>query len=79
MPTLPTPTVKDNPENGIMPRAAPKLAIASYLTERLDIPASTTYAMARDGRLPGVVWVGKSLRFDVAKLEAWIESGGGSI
>jgi excisionase family DNA binding protein len=79
MPTLPIATVKDNPKQAIMPGTAPKLVRVSYLTERLDIPTSTTYAMAKDGRLPGVVWVGKTLRFDVTNLEAWIASGGGSI
>lgn len=52
------------------------LATAQQVAERLRLPISTIYELARQGRIPGVVRVGRSVRFDLKKLELWIEEGG---
>ena len=42
----------------------------------LPLPKSSIYDLARYGKLPGVVRVGKRVLFDVDELEAWIDAGG---
>lgn len=39
-------------------------------------PVASIYAWAREGRLPGVVRVGRSIRFDADKIEEFIANGG---
>jgi excisionase family DNA binding protein len=46
------------------------------VAQRLAIPESTIYEMARQNRIGGVVRIGRRVRFDPDKLEAWIEAGG---
>lgn len=53
-----------------------KLITAEAVAERLDVPKSTIYEAARQNRIGGVVRLGRVLRFDPDKLEAWLESGG---
>ena len=42
----------------------------------LPLPKSSLYDLARYGKIPGVVRVGRRVLFDLDQLEAWIESGG---
>ena len=44
-----------------------------------DLPLSTLYDLARASPpgLPGVVRVGRRVLVDLAKVEAWIDRGGG--
>lgn len=58
------------------PEVAQRLERVAYPAQRLNAPVSTIYQMVRDGRIPGVVKVGRGIRFDVDKLEAWIANGG---
>lgn len=58
------------------PEQAPKLERVAYPAKRLNAPVSTIYQMVKNGRIPGVVKVGRTIRFDVDKLEAWIADGG---
>lgn len=58
------------------PGRARKLLTAEAVAERLDVPKSTIYEAARQNRIDGVVRLGRVLRFDPMKLEAWLESGG---
>ena len=44
----------------------------------LPIAKSSVYDLAREGRLPGVVKVGRRLLFDLQVLDLWIERGGGT-
>ena len=53
-----------------------KLLKPEAVAERLDLPLSTVYEMARRNRIGGVVRLGRRLRFEPSKLEAWIEAGG---
>lgn len=53
-----------------------KLLTAEAIAERLDVPKSTIYEAARQNRIGGVVRLGRLLRFDQAKFEAWLEAGG---
>ena len=53
-----------------------KLLTAEAVAERLDVPKSTIYEAARQNRIGGVVRLGRVLRFDPKKFEAWLESGG---
>ena len=45
-----------------------------------NVPLSTLYDLARASppRLPGVVRVGRRVLVDLAKVEAWIDGGGGA-
>lgn len=58
------------------PGRARKLLTAEAVAERLDVPKSTIYEAARQNRIGGVVRLGRVLRFDPAKFEQWLESGG---
>ena len=42
----------------------------------LPLPKSSLYDLARYGKLPGVVRVGRRILFDLDVLDAWIDSGG---
>lgn len=55
---------------------AEKLMTAEAIATRCDMPLSTIYEMARQNRIGGVVRLGRVLRFDPGKFEAWLESGG---
>lgn len=46
------------------------------VAELMDVPASTVYDLARQGRIAGLVRFGRHVRFDKAKLEHWLEQGG---
>ena len=67
---LTQPTTPDKPR--------PKLVPAPVIAEMMSLPLPTFYEHARKGRIPGVVKVGRRVLFDIAKVEAWIDSGGGS-
>jgi excisionase family DNA binding protein len=43
----------------------------------LPLPKSSLYDLARYGRMPGVVRVGRRLLFDLDTLDEWIAAGGG--
>ena len=53
-----------------------KLLSVKAIAERCDIPESTVYEMARQNRIGGVVRLGRKLRFDPDKFEAWLDAGG---
>lgn len=61
---------------GDRPQRASRLERVSYPAQHLNAPASTIYRLVAEGRIPGVVKVGRAIRFDVDKLEAWIANGG---
>ena len=63
---------KDTPMRGRR-----RLVSAVELREKLlPLPKSTLHEMARQGRLPGVVKVGRRTLFDLDALEAWLDGGG---
>jgi hypothetical protein len=54
-----------------------KLARASEIRELFDLRSNArVYELARNGMLPGVVRVGRQLRFDMTKIRSFIEAGG---
>jgi excisionase family DNA binding protein len=53
-----------------------ELVDVDYLSAWFKKPRKTIYRHAKEGRLPGVVRLGRSLRFDRAKIEAWLAAGG---
>jgi excisionase family DNA binding protein len=55
-----------------------KLVRVGYLAERLDKPESSIYLMVKEGRIPGVVRLGRTIRFKLDEVESWIEAGGES-
>lgn len=60
-------------------RASPQSRLVTNAELRqllLPIPKSTVDEMARRGRLPGVVHVGRKRLYDVDKIRAWIDAGG---
>ena len=66
-------TVAERPQSAPKPR---KLLSVKAISERCDIPESTVYEMARQNRIGGVVRLGRKLRFDPDKFEAWLDAGG---
>ena len=49
---------------------------AKEVAERLSVPRTRVYALAREKRIGGVVRVGKQIRFERTALEEWIRQGG---
>ena len=42
----------------------------------VPVPRSSIYDLARAGRIPGVVRVGRRLLFDMYVVRRWLEAGG---
>ena len=53
-----------------------KLLAADAVADWFGIPKLRVYELARAGILPGVVRLGRQVRFDPAALERFIEAGG---
>ena len=53
-----------------------KLLKVCEVVERLSLPKARIYSLAREGRIGGVVRIGRQLRFNPLELEVWIQSGG---
>ena len=60
------------------PTQTPKLLKAEEVAERLSLPKARVYALAREGRIGGVVKVGSQVRWNSQALEAWVLNGGSS-
>jgi len=54
----------------------PRLLLPQEAAELLRVPVPSAWRMAREGTIPGVVRIGRFIRFDRAALEGWIASGG---
>lgn len=54
------------------------LVRVKVIAEILDIPRSSVYEAARANppRIGGVVRIGRSIRFDLDKFNAWLDEGG---
>jgi excisionase family DNA binding protein len=52
-----------------------QLATVDTVVERLGVSRYRVYELAREGLLPHVR-IGKSVRFDMDRVEEWIEAGG---
>ncbi len=52
------------------------LGTAEDVAEILNTPLSSVYEMGRKNELPGCVRLGRRMRFDLDKLETWLQSGG---
>ena len=57
-----------------------RLATAQDVAEYLNLPLSTLYDRARTvpPTIPGVVRIGRRLRFDLDAIEEWVDAGGGT-
>lgn len=53
-----------------------KFLTITDVAELLRLSERTTYAMLREGGIPGAAKVGGKWRVDQAKLLAWMEAGG---
>ena len=53
-----------------------QLLTAEQVAEILQASPARIYQLARDGRIAGVVRIGRQVRFHPSELESWIESGG---
>ena len=60
------------------PARTSNLLKADAVAERLSLPKARVYALAREGRIGGVLRLGSQIRFDSQALEAWIRNGGSS-
>ncbi len=61
------------------PAREPILLTMKAAADRLSISRSKAYELALDGRLPGVIRVGQSLRVSRAKLDAWIDQAASEV
>lgn len=73
-------SVDDRKTNGAHWRASlanglPPMLTAKQASELLQIRRAQVYALAREGIIPSVR-VGRTVRFNRARLVEWIESGG---
>ena len=50
-----------------------RLLNVQELSAYLSLPVSTIYTWASLGRIPGVVRLGRALRFDRAAIDEWVE------
>ncbi len=66
-------TLHPTPETSAARR---RLGTMRDAAEALGIPLASAYELARDDRLPGVVRIGRLVRIDLERLDAWIDSGG---
>lgn len=57
------------------PTARP-LGTASDLATRLSVDRHRAYELIRQGRVPGVVRIGRQIRIDLDAVEEWIAAGG---
>ena len=53
-----------------------RLGTIDDVREVLPLPKNSLYDLARYGRLPGVVRVGRRLLFDLDIINDWIDAGG---
>lgn len=53
-----------------------KLLTADDVANHLSVPKSTVYEAVRQSRIGWMVRIGRMVRFDPDKLEAWIGAGG---
>lgn len=53
---------------------APQLISSQQLARGLVLPVRSVYQLARDGRIPGVIRIGRRVRFDAAVVEEWLRT-----
>lgn len=53
-----------------------RLGTAKEVAGILGMPLTTLYDHARGGGIPGTVRIGTRVRFDLDKLDAWLDAGG---
>lgn len=58
-------------------RLPQRLLRAADVAELLGVPKARVYALAREGRFPGAVRIGRGVRFEPAAVQAWLRQGGG--
>lgn len=62
----------------MMVTTRPRLVDAKDVADILGLPISTIYDRTRLGRLPGAVRIGTRIKYDLGKLERWLDAGGDS-
>lgn len=60
----------------MMVTTRPRLVDAKDVAEFLGLPLSTIYDRTRLGRLPGAVRIGTRIKYDLGKVERWLDAGG---
>ena len=53
---------------------APQLISTRQLAEGLLLPVRSVYQLAREGRIPGVIRIGRRIRFDAAVIADWLRA-----
>jgi excisionase family DNA binding protein len=53
-----------------------RLLRAHEVATRLDVSVAAVYEAARHNRIGGLVRIGRRVRFDPEKFQAWIDAGG---
>ena len=56
-----------------------RLGTIDDVRQVLPLARNTIYDAARLGKMPGVVKVGRRVLFDLDRIEAWLDAGGGSL
>ena len=70
-------TVATAPQDCERPRR--RLGTIDDVLAVLPLARNSVYDAARYGRMPGVVRVGRRVLFDLDRIEAWIDAGGGTL
>jgi excisionase family DNA binding protein len=66
------------PELAHLEVTSKRLLKIDHVAKKLNILVSTAYEYTQQNRIGGVVRIGRHIRFDEAKFEAWLEAGGES-
>ncbi|TVP49953.1 MAG: DNA-binding protein [Gemmatimonadales bacterium] len=59
-----------------MDKQGKPLGTVEDLATRLNAPRHRGYQLAREGKVPGVVRIGRQIRIDMDAVEEWISAGG---
>lgn len=56
-----------------------RLLTADEVARRLHISKAAVYEAARQDRIGGLVRIGRRIRFDAERFQAWLDNGGESL
>jgi excisionase family DNA binding protein len=68
--------------NSLLPEVRHQISVSNRfytiadLAEVTGVRESSLYDYARQGRITGMVRIGRHIRFDKAKIDAWLDAGG---
>lgn len=66
----------DNDKKPHPVRPSRQLVTAQEVADLLQVSRMRVYELARTGVLPGIVRLGRQMRFDLARVIEWVDNGG---